>query len=757
MQIENGNYIINTYNSKIHFMSKFYIVLLFILGAVGITSAQTYPGYRTSNYSGVNGVVFNPANIADNRFKWDVNIFAINGFIGTNQSGLKFSDITRSFNADSLKSKLLRGSTNLNSLSYVDVLGPSVMFSLSPKTSLAFTTRSRVFANGSNINGNLAGAILDGGTTATGIPFNFNTKMLVHATGWTEIGGSIGQVFTPKASHSFFKGGITLKYIAGTADSYLSTNNLAGTVNGSGNTFLTATTGSIAFNTTAANFGDYKIADFFKFNGHGVGGDIGFVYEWRPTADYSMYVTDRFANKYKLKISASLLDVGRISFDRSNNQAASYAVNIPPAGSFALNQFAGKSVKDYKAIFDGSPYFTGTAVSSSYKVNLPTTVHAEIDLMVGGGFALNAAGQFTTNKTGTLSLYYYNAYSFTPRWENRMFSVELPLSYNELTQFNAGLAFRAGPFFVGSGTILSALVHDSRQADMHIGFHFGMQYKKKIKPDSDKDGVYDDKDKCPTVSGFARYDGCPIPDTDMDGINDEEDSCKTVAGVVRYHGCPIPDTDGDGVNDEEDACKTVAGLKKFDGCPDTDGDGIPDKNDKCPTVAGVEKYMGCPVPDTDGDGIPDDQDLCPNERGPASSRGCPVEKIVIQITADFKNILFDYGKSTIRPQSDTILAHAAKVMAEQIPNSNFYIDGYTDNKGKIAINKKLSKARAQAVANALIAHGVDKSRVIARGFGKDNPMCDNKTEAGRQCNRRVEVVIRNVNQREEQKSIKVKQ
>jgi len=737
-------------------MRKCFLVLLTALAIFGVSQAQTYPGYRTGNYTGVNGVFFNPANIADNRYKWDVNIFAINGFVGTSQSGLRFSDITRSFNADSLKSKLLRGNSNVNSLSYVDVLGPSFMVSLNPKTSLAFTTRSRVFANGSNIDGNLAGAILDGGGTTTGIPFTFNSNMLIHATGWTDIGASLGQVFTNKASHHFLKGGITLKYIAGTADSYLSTTNLSGTVDGTGNTFLTNASGSLALNTTAANFSDYKFSDFFKFNGHGFGGDIGFVYEWRPSADYSMYVTDRFANKYKLKIAASLLDVGRISFNRSTNQASNYTVNIPPAGSFALNQFAGKSVKDYKAILDGSPYFSGTALGSSYKVTLPTTIHAEVDYLVAGGFALNAAGQFSTTTKGNLSLYYYNAYSFTPRWENSLFSVELPLSYNDLTKFNAGVAFRVGPFFIGSGSVLSALVHDSKQADLHLGFHFGMQYKKKIKPDTDKDGVYDDVDKCPTVAGLARYQGCPIPDTDGDGINDEVDSCKTVAGLQRYNGCPIPDTDGDGVNDEEDSCKTVAGLKKFDGCPDTDGDGIPDKDDKCPTLAGVAKYLGCPVPDTDKDGIPDDEDLCPNEPGPLSSKGCPVEKIVVQITADFKNILFDYGKATIRPQSDSILIHAAKVMNEQIPNSNFYIDGYTDNRGSAAVNKRLSKARAEAVAKALIAGGVDKSRVIARGFGKENPACDNKTDAGRQCNRRVEVVIRNVNQKEEQRSIKAR-
>src|SRR5207342_1239663 len=117
--------------------------------------------------------------------------------------------------------------------------------------------------------------------------------------------------------------------------------------------------------------------------------------------------------------------------------------------------------------------------------------------------------------------------------------VEVPLNYNELTQFNAGLAFRIGPFFIGSGSVISAIFHDTRQADLHVGLNWGMQFKKKIRPDTDKDGVYDDVDKCPTVPGLARYQGCPIPDTDGDGINDEEDKCINDKGPASNYGCPV--------------------------------------------------------------------------------------------------------------------------------------------------------------------------------------------------------------------------
>jgi hypothetical protein len=94
----------------------------------------------------------------------------------------------------------------------------------------------------------------------------------------------------------------------------------------------------------------------------------------------------------------------------------------------------------------------------------------------------------------------------------------------------------------------------------------GMKVKlfgKKIEADSDGDGISDPNDKCPTVVGVSRYDGCPIPDSDNDGINDELDKCPNQAGTAKYDGCPVPDTDNDGINDENDKCPTVAGTAKY--------------------------------------------------------------------------------------------------------------------------------------------------------------------------------------------------
>ncbi len=75
------------------------------------------------------------------------------------------------------------------------------------------------------------------------------------------------------------------------------------------------------------------------------------------------------------------------------------------------------------------------------------------------------------------------------------------------------------------------------------------------------------------------------------------------------------------------------------------------------------------------------------------------------------------------------------------PKRNVMIEGYTDSTGPAQFNKKLSRERAEAVRNALVKDGISPERITIKGYGAEYPVASNKTAAGRQENRRVEVVI----------------
>jgi outer membrane protein OmpA-like peptidoglycan-associated protein len=111
----------------------------------------------------------------------------------------------------------------------------------------------------------------------------------------------------------------------------------------------------------------------------------------------------------------------------------------------------------------------------------------------------------------------------------------------------------------------------------------------------------------------------------------------------------------------------------------------------------------------------------------------------VELPAD---VLFDFDKADIRSDAASALAQLATLI-RAYPSGSATLEGHTDSKGDDAYNQRLSEQRAGSVKRWLVEReGIDAGRLTPRGWGERKPVAGNEDDAGRQRNRRVEVVIR---------------
>ncbi len=104
--------------------------------------------------------------------------------------------------------------------------------------------------------------------------------------------------------------------------------------------------------------------------------------------------------------------------------------------------------------------------------------------------------------------------------------------------------------------------------------------------------------------------------------------------------------------------------------------------------------------------------------------------------------MFKTSKSSLSSKDREVLKRAGAIIAQEMPGAPLRINGYTDNRGLAKSNKKLSLARAQTAKKFLVKEcGFEASRITTQGLGEVNPITSNKTRAGREKNRRIEITI----------------
>ncbi len=107
-------------------------------------------------------------------------------------------------------------------------------------------------------------------------------------------------------------------------------------------------------------------------------------------------------------------------------------------------------------------------------------------------------------------------------------------------------------------------------------------------------------------------------------------------------------------------------------------------------------------------------------------------------------VLFDVGQANLKPGAESMLVELTNFL-DEYENRRVLIEGFTDSSGSNELNQNLSLRRASSVRDALIARGIESDRIQAKGYGEDFPVASNDTSAGRQQNRRVEIIISDEN------------
>lgn len=146
-----------------------------------------------------------------------------------------------------------------------------------------------------------------------------------------------------------------------------------------------------------------------------------------------------------------------------------------------------------------------------------------------------------------------------------------------------------------------------------------------------------------------------------------------------------------------------------------------------------------PPRDSDGDGVVDDRDRCPDTLPGTrvDSDGCAIADQTITL----ENIQFEFNSAKLTPAATTSLNKVVKALNSQ-PDSRVEVAGHSDSRGNDAYNLRLSDQRANSVRQYLVDRGIAASRITAKGYGEEQPVAGNDTEAGRAENRRVELRFR---------------
>jgi hypothetical protein len=434
-------------------------------------SQEHFSGITTSKRVGILNGDMNPSEFANLSSKYEIQLMAMSINVSNNKVG--FQDLA---NGDDLESLIFDGKGAVNFDISTAIHGPAFGMRYK-KWGFGFSTKALIKASIIDLDAELANALINDNLNdvqgLTSVLSNNNQR--VNATTYGEVGISVARNLYQSEKHQF-NAGVTLKLLFPGSYANIGLNNFTGDIIIDANGASLTNTNSALNLAYSGNFGS-SFSDTDDYMKSVFGGLDGFATDLG--VDYQLLRADK---SYKLKVGASVRNIGSMTFSGDQNVSENYALNIPSGQSLDLDAFENaEGLQDVENVLDNSGFFTKSSSADEFKVKLPTVLNFYADYNIISKVSITA---FLQQKLGDQNaddqISSTNMFTITPRVTFGPFETFVPIGSNEISGGTIGLGFRLGGFFLGSNSVLSAVTSDSKQADVYFGFRFGFRKNEKI-------------------------------------------------------------------------------------------------------------------------------------------------------------------------------------------------------------------------------------------------------------------------------------
>lgn len=449
--------------------NRFICSLALLFGMLNAYSQEHFLGISTSSRGGLLNGYNNPAEFSNMNMKFDVNLF--NTSINFSNNKVSFNDL---IDGTDLENKFFNGSEAANVRLDALVIGPGVAYKNGNWT-YAISTLANIKANIINVDTKLGDAIQNGALSnlisQTTISSLENQRL--NAATWGEIDFSLSRKIVDVARHQV-NAGATVKLLFPSAYANFSASNLQGTIrNNLGDIELANASAQVnlAYSGFLGNdFNDSSnYSNFFKQGINGVAFDLGGTYRFKEAN----------SDKYIISTGLAVKNIGSMSYKDESNTSINYNLNVGNVNTLDLNQFeSANSLTEIEEILsqpNNAQFFQKTKTTQAFRVKLPTTIQAYADVKLTSKlYATASINQKISDDSESDVTTTQNAYSIIPRFVYRQFEIFAPQTANEISGFTSGFGLKIYGFYVGSSSIVSAALSNSKQADIYLGLRFGI-------------------------------------------------------------------------------------------------------------------------------------------------------------------------------------------------------------------------------------------------------------------------------------------